>query len=107
MPRTGVGPTVVPMHALVVTHGLGVTQAEHAELRSELAPAIDAVPGLVSRTPLENRDTGVFGAFYVFESRAAFDRFVASELYGATHGPPRATCVTTSDFSIPNGRRTS
>jgi Putative mono-oxygenase ydhR len=89
------------MHALVVTHGLGVTQAEHAELRSELAPALVAVPGLVSRTPLENRDTGVFGAFYVFESRAAFDRFVASELYGAAHGAPRATGLTASDFSIP------
>jgi hypothetical protein len=95
------------MHALVVTYGLGVTQAEHAELRSELAPAIDAVPGLVSRTPLENTDTGVFGAFYVFESRAAFDRFVASELYGTTYAAPRAAGVTASDFSIPNGGRTS
>jgi hypothetical protein len=107
MPAGAGGPTVVAMHALVVTHGLGVTQAEHAELRSELAPAIDAVSGLVSRTLLENRDTGMFGAFYVFESRAAFDRFVASELYGATYGAPRATCVTASDFSIPNGGRTS
>lgn len=94
------------MHALVVTYGLGVTHAEHAELRSELAPAIDAVPGLVSQTPLENRDTGHFGAFYIFESRAAFDRFVASELYGTTYSPPRATGVTASDFSIPNGGRT-
>jgi hypothetical protein len=96
------------MHALLVTHGLGVTQAEHAELRSELAPAIDAVPGLVSRTALENRDTGVFGAFYVFESRAAFDRFVSSELYCATHGTPRVVGLTASDFSIPiNGGMTS
>ena len=107
MPRQAVAPTVVAMHALVITYGLGVTHAEHAELRAELAPAIDAVPGLVSRTPLENRDTGVFGAFYVFESRAAFDRFVASELYGATYGAPRATRVIASDFSIPNGGRTS
>lgn len=100
-------PTFVAMHALVVTYGLGVTHAEHAELRSELAPAIDAVTGLVSQTPLENRDTGVYGAFYVFESRSAFDRFVSSELYEATHGAPRTTRVTASDFSIPNGGRTS
>jgi heme-degrading monooxygenase HmoA len=100
-------PTVVAMHALVVTHGLGVTQAEHAELSFELAPAIDAVPGLVSRTRLENRDTGRYGVFYVFESKAAFDRFVASELYGTTYSAPRATGVTASDFSIPNGGRTS
>jgi heme-degrading monooxygenase HmoA len=95
------------MHALVVTYRLGVTQAEHAELSSELAPALDAVPGLVSRTRLENRDTGRYGVFYVFESKAAFDRFVASELYGTTYSTPRANGVTASDFAIPNGGRTS
>lgn len=95
------------MHALVVTFGLGVTQAEHAELSSELAPSLDAVSGLVSRTLLENRDTGRYGVFYVFESKAAFDKFVTSELYGATHAPSRATAVATSDFSIPNGGRIS
>jgi hypothetical protein len=107
MPLRGLRRTVVAMHALVVTYGLGVTQSEHAELSSELAPAMDAVPGLVSRTHLENRDTGRYGAFYVFESKAAFDRFVASELYGATYGAPRATSVMASDFAISNGGRTS
>jgi heme-degrading monooxygenase HmoA len=107
MPARGLRPTVVAMHALVVTYGLGVTQAEHAELSSELAPALDAVPGLVSRTRLENRDTGRYGVFYIFESKAAFDRFVASELYGSTYGAPRTTGLTASDFAIPNGGRTS
>lgn len=98
-------PSVVAMHALVVTYGLGVTHAEHAELSSELAPAIDAVPGLVSHTRLENRDTGRYGVFYVFESKAAFDRFVASELYGATHDARRTADVTASDFAIPEKGR--
>ena len=90
------------MHALVVAYRLnGITACEHAELAQQLAPAFDAVPGLVSRTPLENRDCGRFGAFYVFESKGAFDRFVASEPYAATYGGPGATAVTASDFSIP------
>jgi hypothetical protein len=90
------------MHALVVTHRLAaVTPVEHAELAQQLAPAFDAIPGLVSRTPLENRDSGCFGAFFVFESKGAFDCFVASELYAATYGGPGATAVTASDFSIP------
>lgn len=90
------------MHALVVTHRLAAaTPVEHAELSEQLAPAFDAIPGLVSRTPLENRDSGCFGAFYVFETKAAFDRFVASELYAATYDGPTATEVTASDFSIP------
>jgi heme-degrading monooxygenase HmoA len=93
------------MHALVVTYGLGVTHAEHVELSSELAPAIDAVPGLVSHTRLENRELGRYGVFYVFESKAAFDRFIASELYGATHNSGRTTDVTASDFAIPDRGR--
>ena len=93
------------MHALVVTYGLGVTPAEHVELSSELAPAIDAVLGLLSHTRLENRDSGRYGVFYVFESKAAFDRFVASELYGATYDSRRTTDVTASDFTIPERGR--
>jgi putative monooxygenase ydhR len=90
------------MHALVVTYALnGTTPCEHAELREALAPAFAAVPGLVSRTPLENQTAGRYGAFYVFETKGAFDRFVAGELYAATYGGPGATAVTASDFSIP------
>lgn len=96
------------MHALVVVYGLhGIDSAADAELVDQLAPALAAVPGLVSQTRLENPSTGRYGAFYVFASKAAFDRFVASELYGATHGHAAVTEVAASDFSIPNGGRTS
>jgi hypothetical protein len=86
--------------ALVVTYGLnGATAAEHADLAEQLAPAFDAVPGLVSRAPLQNQDTGRFGAFYVFATRGDFDRFAATELYAATHHGPG---LTASDFAIVN-----
>lgn len=92
------------MHALLVTYGLnGTTPCEHAELREALAPAFAAVSGLVSRTPLENPTAGRYGAFYVFESKGAFDRFVASELYAATDGSPELASQRASDFSIPKG----
>lgn len=92
------------MHAFVVTYCLdGLAAAEHAELSEQLSPALDAVPGLISRTPLENRDTGRFGAFFVFETKASFDRFVASELYGATYDARLG--VTASDYAIPKGGR--
>ena len=91
------------MHALLVTYGLnGTTPCEHAELREALAPAFAAVPGLVSRTPLENPTAGRYGAFYVFEAKGAFDRFVASELYAATDGAPELISRAASDFSIPS-----
>lgn len=90
------------MHAFIVTYRLrGATPCEHAELFEALAPAFAAVPGLLSRMPLENRAVGRYGAFFVFETKGAFDRFVASELYAATDGSPERTVLATSDFSIP------
>jgi hypothetical protein len=92
------------MHALVVTYGLAdAASAEHFELHEQLDPAFTAVAGLVSRTPLENRATGRFGSIYVFDTKGAFDRFVASELYALAYGAAGLTEVSASDFSIPNG----
>jgi hypothetical protein len=90
------------MHAFLVTYQLrGTTPCEHAELFEALTPAFAAVAGLLSRTPLENRTAGRYGAFFVFETKGAFDRFVASELYAATDGSPERPVLATSDFAIP------
>jgi hypothetical protein len=56
---------------------------------------------LLSRTPLENQPAWRYGAFYVFETKGAFDRFAASELYAATDGAQGLLSLTTNDFAIP------
>jgi heme-degrading monooxygenase HmoA len=97
------------VHVLLVTYSLDHSAAtEHAELGDELAPAIDAVPGLIDHRRLVNEATGRYGAFYVFETRPAFDRFVASELFAAlcSHHTGRdcvASDFAVSDFSTLNG----
>lgn len=89
------------MHALFVNYRLRhAAPAEHAELRLQLAPALAAVAGLVSKTWLENRSSGSYGGFYVFESKAAFDRFVASELFEMTYRQPTVADLKTCDFAI-------
>jgi hypothetical protein len=89
------------MHAFVVTHGLSETGAgAHAELAAELTPAVAAVPGLVGRTCLENSATGRVGCFYVFETKSACDRFVASELYGALYEHPAVIGLIAHDFVV-------
>jgi hypothetical protein len=93
--------SVGSMHALLVTGRIADDAAAYRELGRELAPALDAIPGLVSRTVLENRDTGHQGGFYLFEDRAAFDRFVASELYAVLHGGE----VAASEFSVAEAAR--
>jgi len=62
------------MHALFVTYSLCDTDpVQHAELCEQLAPAVAAIPGLLAKTWLTNCETGRFGGFYVFDSRAAFE----------------------------------
>jgi hypothetical protein len=90
------------MHALVVTYGLakGATPAELAELCEELEPAFAAAPGLVSKLWLTNPVTARHGGFYLFEGKPAFDRFVASELFGVLRSHPSLVNLTAADFSV-------
>jgi hypothetical protein len=92
---------VAGVHALFVTYGLdGPTEAEHAELCEQLAPAFAAFPGLASKTWLANGATGRYGGFYVFADKAAFDAFVASELFELLRAHSGLTGFAASDFSV-------
>jgi Putative mono-oxygenase ydhR len=94
-------PSVAAMHSLFVTYALrDATPDQHAELCAQLAPAVAAVPGLHSKAWLANRETGRFGGFYLFGSRADFERFVASELYDALTTHASIGDLATSEFSI-------
>jgi hypothetical protein len=89
------------MHALFVTYTLrDPDAAQHAELCEQLAPAVAAVPGLLAKTWLTNRETGRFGGFYVFDSRASFERYVASELYDTLLASYSVRDVSASEFSV-------
>jgi hypothetical protein len=89
------------MHALFVTYALrDADRAQHAELCEQLAPALAAVPGLLAKTWLTNPETSRFGAFYVFVSRPAFERYVASELFDTLLSPGSVRDVSASDFSV-------
>jgi hypothetical protein len=89
------------MHALLVTYSLrDSTSAQHAELCQQLAPAVAAVPGLISETWLASSETGRYGGFYVFDSRGDFDRFVASELFDTLSTLASVCGVAASDFSV-------
>lgn len=93
------------MHALLVTHALaGVTYAEHAELAEQLAPAFEAVPGLVSLMRLENAELNRYGGLYLFDARGSFDRFVASELYVAVYGRNGIDALEAFEFTVPRTR---
>jgi hypothetical protein len=95
-----------PLHALVLTYGLrGKTTdpAAYEELSEALAPAFAAVPGLVSEVWLASRSRNRFGGFYLFDSRASFDAFVAGELFGTVWSHRGLTDRQADDFEVASG----
>lgn len=89
------------MHSLIVTYALRRSDPlPHLELRAQLAPAFAAFPGLDRAVWLANEPAGRFGAFYTFDSKQAFDAFVASELYGLLATNPQLRDVDAHDFEV-------
>jgi hypothetical protein len=58
----------------------GMREPEYERLCGTLAPAIAAVPGLVSKVWLADRNSGVYGGVYTFENGAAADSYLASDI---------------------------
>lgn len=56
--------------------------------------------GLASATWLANPGTGRYGAFFVFQTKSDFNRFVASELFETISSHGSICELTTSDYSI-------
>src|SRR5215510_9946015 len=70
------------MHAQVVTYRLdGITDDEFIEANKEFADAMAAVPGLVAKIWLKGADDGAYGGVYLWEDEAAYQDFLASELW--------------------------
>jgi len=88
------------VHTLIVTYALqGATPPEHAELCEQLAPALLAVQGLESLSWLLNGATARYGGLYVFSTKHACDRFVASELFDAMRTHAAVGDFTSDDFT--------
>ena len=69
------------MEIVVVNFSLeGMTESEYLNLCDDVAPAIAAVPGLVSKVWLADRSNGVYGGVYTFENGAAVDAYMATDL---------------------------
>lgn len=70
------------MHTLIVTFTLdGVDHAAFGDLANEVAPAFAGVPGLMAKVWLADEERGVYGGVYVFETEAAADAYLASDLF--------------------------
>lgn len=78
----------------------GVSEKELNELCDQLAPAIAAMPGLVSKVWLANAETNTYGGVYTWEDQASIDSFMGSQLIADFVGHPNITNVTSQVFDV-------
>ena len=92
---------MLAMQILIVNFSLdGMTESEFEQSSDQLAPVFAAVPGLVSKVWLADRAEGVFGGIYTFESEAALDAYLDSELFAEFSAIPAFVNVSLRRFGV-------
>ena len=91
------------MHVTIVNFRLnGIDEQQYASLCDQIAPAFAAVPGLISKVWIKN-ETGTYGGVYVWESRAAYQRYMESDLFKTVLSHPNLADISAKDFEILEG----
>lgn len=67
-------------YAQLFTYTLDIAEEEYEARWGSYAKEIAEVPGMLSKTWIADFETGTFASFYVWESKAAVDAFMSSEL---------------------------
>ena len=92
------------MQILIVNFNLdGLSEEEFASSCDGLAPAFAAVPGLASKVWLADRAEGVFGGIYTFESDAAVDDYLHSDLFAGIGATPGLVNISVRRFGVLDG----
>jgi hypothetical protein len=91
----------VGMHVQVVTYRMaGISEPEFIEANKELAEAMAAVPGLLAKVWLKGGDADVYGGLYLWKDRAAYESFLASDLWAEVVGDESVLDLEPRDFAV-------
>lgn len=89
------------MHAQIVTFTLNdLDEAGYRALGAELAPAYATLPGLLTKVWLASPETNTYGGVYLWDDRAAMDRYLGSDLLRTVMISPHLADVTSRDFQV-------
>ena len=89
------------MNVLIVNFRLeGISEEQFEAMCDEVAPAFAAVPGLASKIWLADREAGVYGGVYAFESAEAADEYLSSELFAGVGATPGFAGITVKRFGV-------
>ena len=90
------------MHAQLITYQLqSISQADYLKQMVEPdAPILAKVKGLISKVWLADEGKNTFGGFYLWESKAAMEEFMHSDLVKAVVSRPYVKNVSSVDFDV-------
>jgi|SRR5437868_6019061 len=90
------------MQAQIITYQLkDISQAEYLKQMVEPdAPILASVNGLISKVWLADEQKNTFGGFYLWETKAAMEAFMHSELVAAVVSRPFVKNVSSVDFTV-------
>lgn len=89
------------MHAQVVTYRMAeLSEVDFVEANKEFAAMMAAVPGLLAKIWLRDPSGNVYGGLYLWRDRAAFEEFLASELWGEVVNDSSLLDLASRDFVV-------
>lgn len=89
------------MHVQMVTFRLnGVTEEQYHEVCKGQAEAFAALPGLLAKVWLRDPDSGTYGGIYLWQDRAAFEAYLASDLFAAVKSDKALADVNSRDYGV-------
>jgi hypothetical protein len=98
------GTEEVAVQILIVNFNLdGMSEEEYASSCDKVASAFAAVPGLASKVWIADRAAGVFGGVYTFESEAAIDDYLESDLFARIDSTPGFVNLSVRRFDVLEG----
>lgn len=89
------------MHVQIVNFQLkGISREGYEALCDQVAPAIAALPGLISKVWLADSATNTYGGVYLWRDRAAMEGFLRSEIFRAVATNPNLADIKSRDFGV-------
>ena len=90
------------MHAQIITYQLkDISQEDYLKQMVEPdAPILANVNGLISKVWLVDEEKNTFGGFYLWETKAAMEAFMHSDLVAAAVSRPFVKNVSSVDYTV-------
>ena len=89
------------MHVQIITFGLkGISEEDYSKIAEAVAPAIAAMPDLVSKAWLANPETNTYGGAYIWQDRGAMEAYAETEVFKGMTTNPHFEGVTVKDFGV-------